>query len=449
MMAHLHCNSCIIVACKRQDDGCPVENCPNGCGITLHRCKIEEHLGNTCPESRVPCINAQYGCEEVLRRKHTIKHIEHCPASTVMCRFSHDRLTAYFLGPKVAGSEQPLLDEKFLLGDLDVLRTRVVSCNDDFSFGDTSYGSNSEDESGHSDPNRPTSNCDLNIQCTVGILTNATVASEYHSKSLKPRESICLKMPARFRHHYTKKVKTRSRHCYSFPCNEIVRRDEFATHWKSLHLDIQVGMSRIVERCPMYSYGCMHGETRLAPNPPGSSIDYHHETNFFLLKSPEALTTEPPLQSNSGDYSAEIQIQQELALYGYGEDSEESLDVLGQLPAEILMTICQSLDSMSLWNLSRVNWYLRKVCFNVVKKRGVVYHKWIFDEMTTGWVLGIKVHDNSVHNDCVVSSAYGILRDALLYMPKYGCSADVYIYLLLAQCGFIITLTGCFPNCLV
>lgn len=44
------------------------------------------------------------------------------------------------------------------------------------------------------------------------------------------------------------------------------------------------------------------------------------------------------------------------------------------LPLEILMEICQYMDSLDLWNLSQVNKYLRYLCWSLVKKSGIMYY---------------------------------------------------------------------------
>ena len=381
---HWHCRNCVLSTCSKEQAKCPTRQCPNGCGSAMHSCKLDEHLEHVCSETHVPCSNAIYGCEELMRRGNLVTHLEHCSASIVMCRFSHDRMSVEFLGEKDCSPREPLLDEKLLLGDLAILqdRNRVISCTVSLPLGTGGRYLKGDPSDQSSDQPR-----DLDIQCTVGIVTNASQSSHYHTKSLTPRKRTCVNVDVKIQHHFIKRP-VLTKQCCAFSCNEIVRRDEFAAHWKTLHLDIQVDMPTIIERCPMHAYGCMHGEQRLVPNPRGSSLDYDQETDCLLLKCPETVTTDP--QSTS-EYATKIQAKQELALYGYEDDSDESFDVLGQLPVEILMAITEYLDSQSLWHLSLVNHYLRKVCLNVVKKRGIVYCQWTFDGATQGWICGPKV----------------------------------------------------------
>lgn len=406
--SHWHCETCILASCKQRDDTtCTVEPCQNGCGASLHRCKVAEHAEHTCPESRVPCINAQHGCETLLRRKHMVRHLEHCPASVVMCKFSHDRMTTYqssgTSSHEKPTSEEPLpclLDEQFLRGDLGIAQSdHALRCSGEFSYGDLEYGVSSAGtfrESIPSDPNRPQSDSDVSIHCTLGMLTHSTVAAttEYNTASLRPREKLCLKIPMQFRHYAVKRcpgTKPRSRFCYTFPCNEVVRRDEFSIHWKSLHLDVELDMCRIVERCPMHSYGCIHGETRLVPNPPGSEIEYHHTCKHFLLKTPdlssELVRTHPAIGAHVSNSSAELGSQD----LDIAEGRTVDIIWLDQFPAEVLMVVCSFLDSMSLWNLSQTSCYIRDVCLNMVRSKGIVYHKWYRDEVNNRWTNGPKV----------------------------------------------------------
>lgn len=89
--AHAHCTSCFSVKCDRPG-GCPVEICPNGCGAYFHLCKLDEHTRHTCWAAVVPCLNSLYGCEVVLPRAKLAQHLQHCPASILMCRFSCEKV---------------------------------------------------------------------------------------------------------------------------------------------------------------------------------------------------------------------------------------------------------------------------------------------------------------------------------------------------------------------
>ena len=392
-MAHDHCASCVSARCRSTKEECPVEICPNGCGTYLHCCKQDEHTRHTCWAALVPCLNATNGCEEVLPRAKLAQHLQHCPASVLMCRFSYDRRTAVSSEPQrpspsippssvseeqgLADDTELLLDEKCLLGDVALSRqeNKYVQCND--------AGPK------HSNKFTPFSIFDLDIHCNTGIVTSAAQRSGCYAKSLLPRSRLCIDRLTTSYEHSLFGTLAVTRSC-CFPCNEVVRRDEFAVHWKDYHLSVQVDMCCLVERCPMLAYGCKHGEVRLTPAPKGSSLNYNQDADCVELKLPVHLAEEAQGDASYGKYAQKLQKQQELALYGYG-DEDESYDVLCQLPVEILTKICQCLDSLALWNFSQVNHHIRSVCFNIAKKKGIMYYVWQKNEATKKWEQGPKV----------------------------------------------------------
>ncbi|XP_078140069.1 F-box only protein 40 [Centroberyx gerrardi] len=84
---HEHCDKCYNAHCQvpvQISVSCVVIKCRGNCGATLHMCKEEEHL-LLCPNEKVPCLNAGYGCPVSMLRRRLAKHLEVCPASVVSC----------------------------------------------------------------------------------------------------------------------------------------------------------------------------------------------------------------------------------------------------------------------------------------------------------------------------------------------------------------------------
>ncbi|KAF7669088.1 hypothetical protein LDENG_00252010 [Lucifuga dentata] len=84
---HVHCDSCFSRRCKNRVEvsvSCAVTPCRLHCGALFHLCKEEEHL-LLCPNVRVPCLNAAYGCPAHLTRSSQAAHLQVCPASVVCC----------------------------------------------------------------------------------------------------------------------------------------------------------------------------------------------------------------------------------------------------------------------------------------------------------------------------------------------------------------------------
>lgn len=370
-MAHAHCDRCVLVSCKHSttDENCRVELCPNACGASLHRCKIEEHILYTCPASSVPCINSCFGCQAVLSRAELGHHLQHCPASVVQCRFSYERTAANQLSTddltETLASDLTI-DEKCLQADLALAKQ----------------------DNGLYNIQKESQPLDFALDIHPGVdITDACSKSTGRLHTLPPRTRACIAAKAPYYNYYSSPSQS-MRKFFMFPCNEIVRRDNFSSHWQTCHIEVQTNMCSIIERCPLRVYGCKHREMRIMPNPHGASLEYLQEADCIALRLPDNVTSESI--NTSGVYAQHIQKQQELACYGYGDDME-SYDVLSQLPVEVLMKICSSLDSLGLWNLSMVNHYLRRVCFNLVKKQGIVYSSWQKNKDTNKWEEGAKV----------------------------------------------------------
>ncbi|XP_044226588.1 F-box only protein 40-like [Thunnus albacares] len=84
---HVHCDSCYSRRCRARVEVsvcCSVVPCRLLCGAVFHLCKEEDHL-LLCPNVRVPCLNAEYGCPVHLTRSSRAAHLQVCPASVVCC----------------------------------------------------------------------------------------------------------------------------------------------------------------------------------------------------------------------------------------------------------------------------------------------------------------------------------------------------------------------------
>ncbi|KAM6912030.1 F-box only protein 40-like [Lycodopsis pacificus] len=84
---HVHCDSCYSRRCRARVEVsvcCAVIPCRLHCGALFHHCKEEDHL-LLCPNVRVPCLNAEYGCPLHLPRSSQAAHLQMCPASVVCC----------------------------------------------------------------------------------------------------------------------------------------------------------------------------------------------------------------------------------------------------------------------------------------------------------------------------------------------------------------------------
>ncbi|KAM4620385.1 F-box protein 40.1 [Polymixia lowei] len=93
---HVHCESCYSRRCRARVEvsvSCALVPCRLLCGAAFHLCKEEDHL-LLCPNVRVPCLNAGYGCPVSLTRSGRAAHLQVCPASVVCCSMEWNRWPA-------------------------------------------------------------------------------------------------------------------------------------------------------------------------------------------------------------------------------------------------------------------------------------------------------------------------------------------------------------------
>ena len=328
---HHHCNRCFFSFCDFQKSSCPVVPCPN-CGVRLHKCKLSEHTACICPDSPVPCINKQYGCDQMLRRSLLGAHLESCPASTVLCRFVRQRWQLDYNWSQSANRSLILADEKLLQQDIKVISNEKCIA--------------SQPEATREKGDKPFDAEKTSLWCTVGseyfinpekfckVLTNSyrLTLSDYHLSQW-----------------YIYYRKDSSKLCHSFFCGAILRRDQFQSHafnHQSLEVDF---LSMKILRCPLLFLGCCFGVQTYEPS--RGHIDYSTFMSCFTVS-----------------YKVNDTLQESLNA-GYSTTIE-------QLPVELLYKIFGYLDSLSLWNLSQTNWVFRDVCETFLNTRGVIYFCW-------------------------------------------------------------------------
>ncbi|XP_065189701.1 uncharacterized protein LOC135820507 [Sycon ciliatum] len=306
----------------------PLVGCDN-CSAMVPSCDMDDHLQNICRHVKVPCCNRAQGCTVLVKRHRMSAHLEACPVSAVVC----------------------------------------AKCIDKFSEGDRSE---------------------------------------------------------------------RSRFGADYRC--VFRRDEILRHYQDVHDTMEARDAQRCE-CPWKdSDDCHRCEDRLVPFnrdwtvhtfpdgvevvAPVSSVQAADagekgtdEQTDERTETPEVEERRPPLHrglskedelSFYGYESHEIvgdsaergvrvprQLSQaaELAMYGYDcEESTLSTDSylsgvdspLLDIPEEVLDMILAKLDVYSLRQVSLTCNYLRDICWELVKKRGVMQLKW--EKSGDGWV---------------------------------------------------------------
>ena len=352
--AHEHCNKCVRATCSLAA-GCPMEPCPN-CSVCLHVCKLEEHLKHICLEAVIPCLNSSGGCTKTLKRKKMSSHLSHCPAWVTQCKYFYSRTRLPTIETLDADIDSTLPDAKLLLDDLEFLHNQKAP-NSDLCENQRQYFPSTETTSQIGLINFPSIKRDRTVQWA---LFKAGEKAYFDHSDLADR----------VRHYYFAPKEILPDHAIG--CSQFIRRDEYNSHHQN-HSDlVSDGYNMRIRRCPLHIYGCTYGTTQYSPSPRGSQLDYSSYAGSFVVRPLQTTTS----CSGNSSYEAELIKKKELAQFGY-DDWEGSLDYLGQLPVEVFMKIIDYLDSLSLWCLSQVNWHIRSVTHELVKKKGIVYKHWV------------------------------------------------------------------------
>ncbi|XP_025917273.1 F-box only protein 40 isoform X1 [Apteryx rowi] len=152
----------------------------------------------------------------------------------------------------------------------------------------------------------------------------------------------------------------KSSSAFTFMCSHFFRRDEFPSHFKNVHADIQSCLDGWFQhRCPLAYLGCTYVQNHFRPAGHKAKVIYSQPLKTFAIK-PEVDT----LLAESGKCSSTV------ANRGRNKDS------LSSLPVEVLKCIAGFLDSFSLSQLSQVSVLMRDICATLLQERGMVLLVW-------------------------------------------------------------------------
>lgn len=163
-------------------------------------------------------------------------------------------------------------------------------------------------------------------------------------------------------HHLFVNIETESvtrRHnksssAFSYICGQFFRRDEYCSHFRNVHSDIQSCLNGwFQQRCPLAYLGCTFTQTRFHPSGQQATIKYCQDVNTLVLQ---------PHVSSS--------------LCQSEKSAHPKMDHLSGLPLEVLRHIAAYLDSFTLSQLSQVSHLMRNVCATLLHERGMVFLKW-------------------------------------------------------------------------
>lgn len=147
---------------------------------------------------------------------------------------------------------------------------------------------------------------------------------------------------------------------FSHVCGLFFRRDEYRSHFRNMHSDIQSSLCGwFQQRCPLAYLGCTFTQTRFRPAGQKATIRFCRGPDTFVLQP------DVPSALHEGG-QAPIP----------GSDPDHNQDPLSGLPLEILRQIVAYLDSFTLSQLSQVSHLMRALCATLLQERGMVSLKW-------------------------------------------------------------------------
>nr|CAH8850369.1 unnamed protein product [Trichobilharzia regenti] len=320
-----HCSVCVVLSCDAPE--CYVTDCPNGCGMRMHSCKIDDHVDQICPKTIVPCINKEVGCPYFLCREDRSFHLLTCPASVVSCN-----------------ARCP-----WLFSQSETKTDSLVACTVNSIIHSASCNSYISRSINTSDPSiigvdnvsnqRPLPTHTEQITNVLKLINEEQIDKTVTSKFVdSPLSSYMCDHPG-------------------YVCGRTVHRTNYGSHYQ-LHCNVQAQLDGWIElRCPLSFLGCKYAVVSLRPN-----SEHNH-----LLYNPTLATFTTRCESDSIDYTK--------AIYSKSTNLQYDFD-FDKLPAELLVYLSFFLDNMSLLCLSRVSQRLSLIYKNILYARLIVTPKW-------------------------------------------------------------------------
>ncbi|KHJ43603.1 F-box domain protein [Trichuris suis] len=353
---------------------CPIVCCPNQCSATMHQCKLKEHLAELCPLERVACINATYGCPVKLLRRDRGKHLSNCPASVLQCNMERMRQLLplaqrlYLRGTTPSGCGSDHLDLCLALSDQRKWaqeRCQLEAKNGLLSDNDLEERNDSADNVlspvsqecvlCKQDPGSQ----HLHIVGAMGACGNP-VSSEPTKKAATTPEPFYIKhgLQLSLTTEFQAMHRPKASNSVTVRCGQLLRRDQYSDHAKSVHADVVNSMEWMLARCPMYLHGCDMMVTRVLPAK--GRLLYSEWSDSLVLRH----DCEPRPAAAMGSKAP----------------------TLTDLPVEVLQTILTQLDSTSMLALSLVNKRLRETTQHYLLDKGMVEYRWVRrSDQANGW----------------------------------------------------------------
>lgn len=199
------------------------------------------------------------------------------------------------------------------------------------------------------------------------LLDVGTQTYDFYSAPFKAETSLAditadraLKLHVQIQTESVTRRHNKSSSAFTYLCNHTFRRDEFPSHYKNVHSDIQSCVSGWFEqRCPLAYLGCPFIQRRFQPSSHRATVFYDKELSTFCLR--------PEVSDTLYEGVKSVTVERKRA---------RNADALSRLPFEVLVHVAGFLDSFTLSQLALVSRLMREVCSTLLHERGMVSLKW-------------------------------------------------------------------------
>lgn len=199
------------------------------------------------------------------------------------------------------------------------------------------------------------------------LLDVGTQTYDFYSAPFKAETSLAdltadraLKLHVHIQTESVTRRHNKSSSVFTYLCNHTFRRDEFPSHYKNVHSDIQSCVSGWFEqRCPLAYLGCTFIQRRFQPCSHRATVIYDKVLSTFCLR--------PEVSDTLYEGVKTVTMERKRA---------RNTDSLSRLPFEVLVHVAGFLDSFTLSQLALVSRFMREVCSTLLHERGMVSLKW-------------------------------------------------------------------------
>ncbi|TRY99624.1 hypothetical protein DNTS_004818 [Danionella cerebrum] len=199
------------------------------------------------------------------------------------------------------------------------------------------------------------------------FMDTGTQTYDFYTAPFKPESSLAditaeraLKLHVHIQSESVTRRHNKSSSVFTYLCNHTFRRDEFPSHYKNAHADIQSCVSGWFEqRCPLAYLGCTFIQRRFQPSSHRATVFYDKELSTFCLR--------PEVSDSLFEGIKPVNVERKRA---------RNTDALSRLPFEVLVHVAGFLDSFTLSQLALVSRLMREVCGTLLHDRGMVSLKW-------------------------------------------------------------------------